>query len=380
MRLDPNLTRVRYVMASRGRQLAGVLLLVGLLALGTAAVSYANPPTMVVTEDRHSQTIETSLHTSATVTGNSSLYERGQRLEDMPLYLVAAAPDLTLTLRTDGPADHSVQVHHQLRLVYTAERDGKVFWTRSRPLIDEQGTGATPAQTTIDVRSVRAEAARLNSELGGAGTVNVYLRMAVTYDTGRYEGEMADEAPLRFSDTAYWVAGDIETQRTHATPTEVVRVDPAKMTSVDLPGVAPFAFPTSAGMFGGIGVLSLIGAALVGHASRREINTSELATQLHEQRYAEWISEGELPRTMDRQAIAVHSLEDLVDIGIDQSQRPIHDPNRELYALLDGDVVYYYGPTELDSTCPFDPGIPTEGQGDPLIQEDGGLSFPGDSE
>jgi hypothetical protein len=40
--------------------------------------------------------------------------------------------------------------------------------------------------------------------------------------------------------------------------------------------------------------------------------------------------------------VTINSLEDLVDIAIDCNKRVIFDDSLEVYAVADGDIVYYY--------------------------------------
>jgi hypothetical protein len=344
MRVAPGVLRLKVFLASGGPRVVAALLLVAVAAFGGAAVAAADPPTTAVAEDRHRQTVATDLNTSAVVTGNTTLYERGRRLEEMPVYLLSATPELTVRLRTTVPESADARVSQQLRLTYRAERGGNVFWRQRRSVAADtveptNGTAVTEAQLRMPRVLDRLD--RYRSELDGAGTLSVVLQVRVDYDTGRYRGNLTASAPVQLSGGAYWLGGDVAAERTHATTVRERRADRSETVTVPRLGAA---VSHAALILFAIGCVSLLGAGSVVRFYRSDPDEAALRRRLHRARYGEWISEGSVPTDVGEHVVDVRSLEALVDVAIDSSKRVIRDPERDLYAVLDGEVVYYYRP------------------------------------
>jgi hypothetical protein len=54
------------------------------------------------------------------------------------------------------------------------------------------------------------------------------------------------------------------------------------------------------------------------------------------------VSEGEIPWERVDREVEIDSLGGLVDVGIDSSKRTVYDVEKDTYAVLDGDTVYYH--------------------------------------
>lgn len=356
MRLAPGLLRLKLHLASNGRRVVAVLLVLAAAALGGAGLAYADPPTEVVTEERHQQTVAADLQTSAVVTGDTDLYERGSRLEGKPIYLSEATPTLTVQVRTSLPEGSTGPVTSRLWVSHTARHDGEPFWRDRRTLVTEtvrSPEGQVATETEVRMDEIRTRRARLRDEIGGIGELSTTLHARVEYDTGRYEGNLSISAPLGFTGRAYRLEGETADERTHATTVRTRTVEEGRALTVALPLVGQLAVPHLSALLGGIGGACLAGAVWIRLFLRRDPDEATLATALHRARYAEWISTGQLPPDVRDRSVCVDSLEGLVDVAIDSSKRVINDPDRDLYAVLDGDTGYYYDPKVAGESDPF---------------------------
>ena len=332
--------RFRRLVGVHGGRIAAVLLVVGVLALAGAAATYANPPTEVVTEERNAQTISASTNVSTVVTGPTPLYDEGERLSDLPVYFFDASPDLTLSVRTTVPDGQAVSVTQRLFVHMEASRNGDLFWDERRVVAANEQTvrdGPASLETTLNMSDVRTDFALRESAIGGVGSVDAEFRLVVTYETDRYSGELTASSPIVFSENAYWLDDDLEGSRTHSETVQREVTQP--------PDVA------TAGSFAGVGLLSIAGAVVLFRLRRDGLDPDDVRTNIVHERYEEWISTGEFPTGTEKKHVKIESLEDLVDIGIDSNKRVVFDPEFAAYAVVDGDLIYYYStdPRRIDS-------------------------------
>lgn len=356
MRIAPGLLRLKISLSEAGIRVVIGLLLVAALAFGAGAVAFADPPQQTVTEERHQQAVEMELQPSAVVTGDTDLYERGTRLDEMPVYLRSATPTLTPTLRTAVPAGADVEITQQVWVNYTATRDGTVFWQDRQQLATAEtrvSDGNATVEPELRISQVYDRRQEIETNVENVGQVSVTLHGEVEYDTGRYQGNLSDSTPLRITDRAYWLTGDVAAENTHTTPVEQRRVDRERATVTTLPGIGTLVVPHTGLLWGVIGVLSLGGAVWIRRFQRRDVDEAALRETLTRERFDEWISRGRVPKDTGQRSVYVDSLEDLVDVAIDSSKRVIRDPERDLYVVVDGDVVYRYRQGE-----PFGPFVP----------------------
>ncbi|MFB6130602.1 MAG: DUF5305 family protein [Salinigranum sp.] len=327
-------------LAVYGRPIVGVLVVVSVLYAFGAWHVYATPPTHQETTKTDSQTIRSSVGTSAVVTGQTLLYPRGAHLTDKPLYLRSATPNLTFTVDTAVPANAPVTVGTRLTLRHAAAYNGRTYWRTDRVLIDRTQTvsgGHATASTTINMSAVIDYLDRRRAETGDLGTMSSTLLLNVTYDTGRYAGTITADAPVVFTGNGYYVDGDLSASdsRSKTVTTRVVgSADPA--------------------IWGGLALLSLLslaGAAGCVVLLRRGIDVRRIDELLARQAHDEWISNGELPTGESLRYVMIDSLEDLVDIAIDSKKRVIYDDDYDVDAVVDADVTYYYaaGDVQIDS-------------------------------
>lgn len=329
----PLVYRAKLAVAAHGTAVAAALLVVGTLAVAGAAWTVINPPTVEVTEPVATGTVGADVKTRAVVTGNTSLWERGTTLENRPVYPLDSAPRLMVEVRTSVPPGQPVDVSQSLTLVYRAEKDGEVFWRSTEPLVAEERTvrdGDVSAATSVDMRGMRAELEAINEELPGIGPAKAYLRLNVSYQAGGFAGSLSKTAPVTIRGSGYWIGGTLDAENTHRTPVtrEVTR-------------------PPDLTMVVGLGLVGLVGFGGAGgvlYLSSRRLDRAAIADDLERRRYREWISVGRLGEFVTGQDVPMESLKDLVDVAIDSNNRVVHDRQRELFAVLADDVVYYYDP------------------------------------
>ena len=327
------------MVAEHGPRLAAVLLVLGVLSLGVAGWAYANPPTTTVTDRENPQTVRTSVHTSAVVDGNGSFHAAGTELRDKPVYLLSTTPRLGLDLETDVPAGDPVRLTYRVSTVYNVSYDGKPFWNDSRVAFERTTTtrsGSATARATLDVRRIRQRIERLEDELGSDGRVHAAVRIHVAYETPRYEGAVSKTEPIRVTDRSY----------SFDPPTLSETRGESVTRTVPLPNRDPLGYLVPGTL--GIAALAAAVGTLLWYA--RTPDSARLADDLQRARYDEWVSEGSLSIPLTSDAVAMRSLEDLVDVAIDAGRRVVYDPDRGVYAVVDGDTVYRYDEGTLPKT------------------------------
>lgn len=143
-----------------------------------------------------------------------------------------------------------------------------------------------------------------------------------------------------------------------------------------------------------IGVLAIVILSTLGAGGTRWLATNKdpeaIKVRIDRERCSEWISEGWIRQPIGGQDVMMMSLEDLVYVAIDSKERVIHDPDRELYAIMDEGMLYYYDPMEdpaehgigLDAVVGADAesgtgstDAPTESPGDPPSTEGAQISI-----
>lgn len=324
--------RLYLLLANYGTTLAIVLVLVAGVAGATAWDTWSNPPTETISEETDRQEYEMAVRSEADVSpDNATLYEPGETLENMPAYFYEETPELRLVVETSLPEDERVEVDHRVSLAFEGERSDEPFYDRTELLAGEEDTvrdGEARLETTIDMVELAEEASELDERVSGVGSFSTTISVNVTFEDRNHAGELADETEIVFAEEAYWLDermadGDEHTE----TRTQQVVQDP------DMGAVLPLA---------GMGALAILLAGVSLVAARQGIDVEAIETRLAHAEFDEWISSGRIPTRGDREYVEVDSLEDLVDVAIDSNKRVIHQEEIETYAIVDGDVVYYY--------------------------------------
>jgi hypothetical protein len=358
------LLRLRYLLGRYGRVFFVGLLAASIVAFAGGALAYAAPPeTRQVTEQTDVQSFETTLNTSATVTGNTSIYESGRTLSNMPVYLFGASPNVTVTAHTAVPEDRAVNVSQQITLELYATRGGEVFWSETKTLVadaERVTDGTLVSETTIDVREIRGgRLSEVQSEAADVGIVQAKIHADTVYRSHTYEGSLAVTAPMEITDRSYAIDAPRSDERSHATPvtrtitgsgqevttgtsvTSNTTVQAGILNSLGFPTL-----PTDSVIRGGLGVFALAAALVVRRVYRRLPDQEETKRTYDKIRHADWISRGRIPESDAYERIVIEEFVDLIDIAIDSDKRVIHDRDRDLYAVIDGIMIYCHTETQ----------------------------------
>lgn len=310
-----------------------ILAVVGVTALGAGAYVGVTPGTETVTEQRYEQEIALESDVRAVVEEDSALWSEGTTLENQPAYLIRDAPEATVTA-TVSAGDVAVTADAiEFRLVYRAVRDDEVIWDTSSPLETtvEEADGAVRGSASVNVETVAEATREYQESVGGAARVVPVIEIESQYETDRYDGDIDAEMPIVIDDDAYEL-DPVATSERRTTSASVER-----SMSPNLPLVLALLVT---------GVLSLGGAAaayrtISDHQSEAE--RLQIEREVRHERYAEWISHGEFPSEVEYPSVKVETLDDLVNLAVDVNGRVIYDPQRDVYTVVNDDVIYYVG-------------------------------------
>lgn len=320
--------RVRLALAEHGRMIAVALAVLAAVVLVLAVWTVMTPGTETVRQQADVESVDSELSHSAVVRSSEAPWPQGTELADHPAYLVNASPTLDVGVETDAPPGS--EVVHELRLQLRVVREGDVVWENASTLAAEDAAlanGSASTYATIDVREHRDRRRGLQEEFAGVGTVESRVVADAHYDTGSYQGTLTSSTTLSVTERAYWLEGDAADSERHSSSVAVERDVPVDWSTVY--GLVA------------IGILALVGA--VGAATYRvEADIEWLRQELHRQRFDDWISDGSIPMGVGSEYIALDTLKDVVDVAIDTNQRVVYDDRRNVFAVISGEVVYYY--------------------------------------
>lgn len=340
----PGLRKLRYLLATRSELVARVCLVVVLVSVVGAGVTFATPPTTEVTDTTDRRTITTTLDSRATVERDSSLYPRGRVLSNMPVYSTRITPNVTVSAVTSPPEGENVRVEQQIVLVYTAQTaGGETFWRQIRSLkrTNASTRGEEVVSTaTIDIPATQRRINRIESDIGDAGRVTVRLGVESRYVTSEYEGSLEERREILIRDDSYEI-DRLSMRDEYGPTTSELRPVPAKILRVSLPILGVLVVPHTTLLFAFLGLCGALGlGSTVAFAPRFDPDAERSA--LHAARYAEWISRGTLPDRVENQAVYMDTLEGLVDVAIDCQSRIVYDPSRDLYAVMEASTTYVH--------------------------------------
>ncbi|MFD1563219.1 DUF5305 domain-containing protein [Haloarchaeobius amylolyticus] len=327
--------RLELVLARSGREIAIVLAVVGVLSIAATGWAVANPVT-TTTPQFDEERVSADIGTSAVVTQNSTLWTEGDRLTDSSVYMLNESPELTVHPETrvqNATGETSLEdgdVSHELVLRFEATRNDEPFWNETRLVLRESPAvenGVATSNATIDIESIRQRQRQLEREVTGVGSIKLTMEFHTEYDTGRHQGSMTTTTPVTITDEAYWLGGSLSDSATHSHQSGIDRTTESRS-------------PVLVGGLSVLGTLALAGAVIVVRRSPADIDAARRA--VHEQRYAEWISQGSIPMWIGDHHVALDTLEDVVDVAIDTNERVVYDDQRDLFAVLSDGVIYYY--------------------------------------
>ncbi len=318
--------RAKLLIANHGRNLMIALAVAGVIALVVAAAIALTPPTTTATEQTDQQSIETTGVISAEIVDEE---EWSGVSEDGSTYLIEASPVVDIEPQTSAP--DGTTVTHQVTLQIEGTRDGDVFWDEEDVLVEEETTvedGDATTTTSVDVEELQERLAELQERLAGVGSVETTIHLRTEYDTGTYEGDLTTSSELEVTDRAYWFESSLSDSQTRDTTRTYEETSSPNWMVVSL--------------FGLVGLLFLTGAGTVRATNPEEMDIAAIKQEIHRRRYADWISTGSIPMWVGNNYIELDTLEDVVDVAIDTKERVVHDRRRDLFAVINGNVVYYY--------------------------------------
>lgn len=324
--------RFQLLVYRHGTRLVAGLVVASLAVGGLAGYTALNPEETTTTTETNVQTVAANVSHTAVVTNGGDVWTNGTQLRDRSLYFTDVSPSLGFHATTTVPADRSVSVDHRLVVEITATREGTAFFYNETVLAAEKQrvSNGTVSQTAeLNVSRLRTRMRRLQDTFGGVSRVDVAVTYVVDYDTGTYQNTLVTSSALEFEGAgdAYWLSESLSASERHA------QIRSTATQSVDTTAII---------WLSALAILCLVAAVGIRIYGRKEIEPDALLRELHARQMSEWISDGELPMGLGKEHVRLKSLHDVVDIGIDNEKRVVHDQRMDLYAVVDGEVVYYY--------------------------------------
>jgi hypothetical protein len=304
-----------------------------------------------------------------TISGpNRQAYEEGEMLTREPVYFYRYTPELTFNVTATTTKNVSVELTTRLSreeevVTDREDADSEIVYTNDRLLMYRQDTvtdGRVTNRRTFDVKDDLQEPAdEVASDFSESATsFNTNLNLTVDYRTEPingtvYDGTLNVTPRLRYENIrsnpprgTYWLTGD---QQANVSETQTRPIEPAGAADSDAAAQPaepdePTRGEPNMGLVALLAILGLIAVASGGAIAAKapQLDEAELKTEIAHNQYSEWISEGELLLDSDNEFVAVNSIEDLVNVGIDANKRVIYDPDLSVYTVSDDDVTYYY--------------------------------------
>ena len=328
------------------------LIFVSLVVLGTAGgyVAYSTyTATETVTEQRVTSTATTfsEFNHSSMVREDVGVFSQGVELENRKVYFTSLSPRLdgNYILRHGGRDPGSASARIQLRLVLRSVGDGDtVYWKESEQLASANESSLEPGEPLLASFSVnvtrsldRIDEVRENlSASPGSAEVLVKADSVIEgeVDGERFVDRRSEEMLISPGRGTYSASSETEGRKAHESKETVVRQES----------------PPNTGVYAGIFVFvgSIVGFVTLerkreqGFFSVPEEDLMEARFKAERDNFDEWISEGSIEDTSDRQEVYLSSLTDLVDTGIDSDSRVIETEKGKRFVVLTESVEYVY--------------------------------------
>lgn len=350
----PGIQRYRVLLVENG---VAVVIALVLMAVVFAGTGYAiGPPTTTEEVRQNEVTVGASHDVEATITGETTVYQRGQTLENSGLYL-SAAPKPTVTATADAPPGTSGTV--TVRLVYSAAtEDGTQVWS-SRTVIAEQSLEkGVPASATVNASAIRDRVRSVQSEFGAAAKVRVQIVTTVKFTTAEHTGEVRVVSPFSFpSGSTYQLPASSASTTKYDTVTRQTTADSLMVSGTELGIRQVLLYALS---------LGTLFAALVSGVLRNRMDAEEESVRLAHHRHKEYITP--VADTDPDPDYNAESLEALARHAINSGRQIFFDVDDTMY-VVNGDVVSVYEP-DSNVQVPHVDVTPAE-DGDESEEEDG---------
>lgn len=348
--------RGRLLLSDNLTLLVGVLVVLAALGGGVSYATYVEPGTVTESEPVGQWATTAGYTHSATVIEDTEAFPAGTVLENRETYFTEVAPvlDGRFSYRFDAPGGE-VDATVETVLVFRSADEEREYWRVEEPL---NSTSATlgPGErvtTAFQVNTTRATARldRISSEVGASpGETSVFVVSRVTAD-GQTLGESVDaggryQLGFDLGTGTYSVTGPRgESNRRTVTALETRTREYGPLRTVGGPlllllglgGLASLAFGWQQGLLA------------VSAADRRA-----LAFARERDEFDEFISRGTPSRAaLERPAVRVDSLADLVDVAIDTDSAVLETPGGDAYYVVhDGYLYRYDAPAEPEADEP----------------------------
>ena len=293
-------------------------------------------------------------------------YEEDEVLTRQPAYFFQYTPELTFNVTANTTQNVSVELTTRRRSKEEVVADrgdeaneddeaNEVIYTNDRLLMYRQDTvtdGRVTNRRAFDVENDLEEPADdVAADFPASTTaLNTQLILTVDYQTEPingtvYSGTLNMTPSLESNSDAYWLTGD---QQANISKTQTRTIEPAEPVDAE-PSGQPAEQSESTGEpnMGLVALLAMLGSVAVASggaiaAKAPQFDEEELKQEIAHNQYSEWISEGDVLIDSDNEFVAVNSVKDLVNVGIDANKRVIYDPDLSVYTVSDDGVTYYY--------------------------------------
>ncbi|ELY68312.1 DUF5305 domain-containing protein [Natrinema versiforme] len=338
------------------RTVAAVVLVV-LLALGgwVSYGAYANPGEETIRDREPVWTATGGFSHGATVADPSPVHDAGTELENESLYYTAVTPTLDgeFVGGYEASAAENVRVRLRVDVVYRSvdPEDGTVYWSERERLAATTAENVAPSETvaaqfSLTVPDIESKIAEIERELEASpGETEIALEFEREID-GTIAGErrtavdsyrvpiVAESGTYRLEDGNSYE----ETQTESEIETVPASAGPGRSVGGPLLAV--------------VGLGGLAGLAAVSHrvpdptAAEREW----LAYRDDREQFGDAIATAPLPdEALEGPRADLESLSALAEFGIDVGAAIVFDPERELYVVREGGLVYVFEPPALPS-------------------------------
>lgn len=193
----------------------------------------------------------------------------------------------------------------------------------------------------MNVADVRDRIETIREETGSRTTVSAEVTHRAAYETEARSGELRSSAALSINDRTYSLGDGLGASDVYHDRETVTRPAEDRTTVVFGVAVASWSLWTAP-----LALLGLLGAGHAAAVRRRDPDPRAVERRIERQRFAEWVSHGEVPDDVADRRVAIASLGDLVDVAIDADRRVVHDQAAERYVVIDGAVAYVYVPDD----------------------------------
>lgn len=286
----------------------------------------------------------------AEIINDSLPFDRGEIVENRPIYYTNLAHDLdgTYTYEYNADSGDVTVTTDTYLLIRGGELENQdmdeVFWEIAEPLETEESSidpdDEHVVEFTVDILYVIETIATVEEQLGAReGVVDVRV-VSISEIEGEVEGDTIEhtyesDMIMVVEPATFRIIEEATIEERHETfETVEVLVEPSPIEA-----------------YGSIALVALaavlLGTLLIGRvAGYTELTEEErelLRIEQDRERFSEWITTGTFPSEREyEQTVLVDSLEGLVDVAIDTNKRVIEDPQLGVSTVLDDNYIYIY--------------------------------------